>query len=277
VRLQNDFKSFKLIFSLLLRFLMKSAVLVFIFGFSLTQAMVIDCYFSNYGFSDFPGSMYTCSRPNISGSGSVSEINGHSYGKSNYDVGGFYVSEQPLVEIPKGLGNFFRNLKHFRIYKTNISSISSSDIQFPKLMYFYAQYNKIISVDGDLFENNPNLVQIDFTNNKIQHVGHDLLTGLNDLKLVNFFMNPCINKIAKTPEQIQELINLLPYNCPPLESGPPITSTTISTSTEYGECSSGCADRIDMVKDEIEAHEKRFIELEKQMREITSSPCSCSK
>jgi hypothetical protein len=210
-----------------------------------------DCQFRSHSFN-YVGSFYTCFST-ITGTGStLLEIKGtHEAGKSDSDIEGLIFENQPLNDMPKGIENYFLNLKAIYIINSNLASISPSDLPFPKLVYFFPQSNKISSVDGNLFVNNPKLIRIGFNNNEIQHVGRDLLTGLKDLKYVDFRVNPCINKEANTPEEIQELNRQLPISCPPLVTDPPTTSTTISTTTEFNVCSSGCADQIETVRDEM--------------------------
>lgn len=47
----------------------------------------------------------------------------------------------------------------------------------------------------------------------LQHVGHDLLTGLDDLKFAMFRGHPCIDMDAATKEEIEELNRQLPISC----------------------------------------------------------------
>jgi hypothetical protein len=256
---------------------MNFTILLFTFGVSLTQAVVFDCIFQNVVFS-VGGDVYSCFLPTITNTGSTLEIRGtHKVGKSNSDVEGFYINNQPLNEIPNGLNNFFPNLNVFFVVNLNLSSISSNDLQYPELLYFRALNSKLENIDGNLFENNPKLVYIDFELNQIKNVGNDLLTGLNDLEEIDFRNNPCINKRAMNPTEIQELNRLLPISCPPLvttTTAKTTPTTTISTTTDSNVCSSGCFDQIKLVEDKLM---QRIIELERQMLELTLSPCSCSK
>jgi Leucine-rich repeat (LRR) protein len=181
---------------------MKVAILLFTFGVSLTQAVVFDCYFSDVTFTNV-GTVYTCDKPTIINTGSSLEIRGtHKAGKSNSDVEGLIIGNQPLSEVPNGLKNFFPNLKMFYVKNSNLSSISSSDLQYPELLYFRVYFNKLSKIEGNLFENNPKLIYIDFYFNQIKNVGYDLLTGLNDLELVDFRNNPCIDKLARNSTEI---------------------------------------------------------------------------
>jgi hypothetical protein len=240
---------------------------------------VFDCQFGNYGFY-LVGNFYSCNS-NTTGTGSTLEIRGkHGFGKNNFDVEGLLIHDQPFNEILKGLllETYFPNLKTITISRSNLSSISSNDLQYPKLLYFKVYTNKLTTIDGNLFENNPNLVYIDFDENQIQHVGYDLLTGLNDLKEIDFRNNPCINKRARNQTEIQELNRQLPLSCSSLVTDSTTTTarttpmttihqstttaiTTISTTPTYEfSCSVNCIDSNIMTK--LNAREKRLAQIE---------------
>lgn len=123
-----------------------------------------------------------------------------------------------LTTIPNGIGNFFANLESFHWWAGNISSVDSSTFRpFPNLLSIQLGDNRIVAVDGDLFQFTLKLQRIYFSGNLLRHVGHDLLTGLADLTYARFESNSCINAIAETPQQIQELSLQLAVQCPPNE------------------------------------------------------------
>ncbi|CRK96696.1 CLUMA_CG010165, isoform A [Clunio marinus] len=81
-------------------------------------------------------------------------------------------------------------------------------------------------------EYTPNIKRIGFYGNKIEVIGENLLSGLNQLESVNFGNNPCVNVDATTREQIQDLNKNLHLWC----------SVT---------CSADCMDHIDVVQDNV--------------------------
>jgi Leucine-rich repeat (LRR) protein len=195
------------------RFLSK---LIFIFTFSLSQAVIFDCQFHFDIDWTFVGHVYTC-EPKITHKISKLEVKGtHKEGKNNSHVEGLAIYAEPLVEIPEGIETFFPNLKGFVLFSTSISSISSDDLKFINLNFLQIYESRITTLEGNLFVNNRDLQFISFYSNQIEHVGHDLLTGLDNLKTVYFSNNPCINKDATTREAIEELNLQLPISCPPL-------------------------------------------------------------
>jgi hypothetical protein len=266
---------------------MKFAIFVLIFGAPLTQAVVVDCEFRLTTWvivKEIHDYVYTCLRPYITGTGEVTEIRGtpgHYYGQNDSTVEALWAMDSRIFEFPVGLGNFFPNLKVFVIYNSNLRTISSEALKFPKLLYFAITYDRIQTLDGNLFANTPNLVQINVNVNEIEHIGHDLLTGLYQLKEVSFERNDCVSMKANTTETIQELNRQLPISCPPLAT----ETTTVSTTTEPSECE--CDDQINSVNDKLmeiirvqekrmteiaENYEKRINMLEKQVSFTTSSP-----
>jgi hypothetical protein len=115
----------------------------------------------------------------------------------------------------------------------------------------------LTNIEGNLFENNPKLVRISFLGNKIlQHVGHDLLTGLNDLKEVIFLDNLCISKLARNQTEIRNLNRQLPISCPSLTTGPPTTTPTYELS-----CAVYCIDSDIMGK--LNVREKKLAKIER--------------
>lgn len=141
----------------------------------------------------------------------------HFIGKSNEDVKVFnYRNDRlQLQRIPGGLGNIFPNLIALLWLNGGLTTITADDLKpFGDLRMIYLENNKLVSLAGDLFKNTPKLVGVYLQNNLLQHVGYNLLHGLNDLEKADFLSNPCINVIAQTPEAIQELNRHLQIQCP---------------------------------------------------------------
>jgi hypothetical protein len=245
---------------------------------SIAKAFEFNCEFSET-FWVVINNVYTC-RPEISVSESALTIRGnHSIGRTDSDVEGLNIMSQEIIEIPEGIEKFFPNLRAIQVYDSNLESLSANILkQFSKLNVFSIQHNKVKSFDGNLFQGNLQLRYIIFFQNGIQHVGNNLFANLNDLELAGLQDEICINRVETTKEKIQELSDQLPIKCPPLATEPTTVATTTVTATTTtttempsSECSSGC---IDKMMEIVEAQEKRILELEKQMREISANPCS---
>lgn len=196
---------------------------------SLTHGVTFQCDFKNHNWA-VVGNQYTCF-PNFVISDEnethVTDIIGdHISEKTNADVTAFYIQShhRNIIRIPGGIDKFFSNLIAFSWRHGDLNTLTAADLQpFHKLKEFSADGNKIISLDGDLFKHNLKLESISFANNKLKHVGSNLLDGLNDLTEANFEYNRCIHTFAASGSM--ELIkHILREKCRPLE-----TTTTIET------------------------------------------------
>lgn len=110
------------------------------------------------------GDIYTCEATvSLSSHSTLESVSGvHLDGHSNYDVGYLRIS-QPIL-------------------------------QYPQLLYLGLSNNEITSLDRDLFSHTPQFAY--FTANRIEHIGYDLVTKLNDLTNLGFFYNVCITQQA---------------------------------------------------------------------------------
>lgn len=259
--------------------------------------MVFECEFKTSGWT-FIEDAYTCA-PTVAHTGSeetLDDVKGeHEKGKSNFDVEYLNLYNQRLSRIPKNIEIFFPNLKGIEWHNSNLTEVHAEDLQpFPDLLVFAAFYNKLESVDGDLFKHNPKLQRVYFHSEKIQSVGDGLLSNLNELISVNFESNPCIDTYAATPEQVEEIKSELVTKCPSSE-----TSESAEPSAVYleqirtleskilkfagqnsqlekriMELSAGTYESRTKVGDQgkkITKYEKKFAELEKQISELRSS------
>jgi len=82
----------------------------------------------------------------------------------------------------------------------------------------------------DLFKFNTKLTYIYFVENKLLHIDSNVLDSLTQLKIVSFSGNPCIDVMAVTPIQIQELKNEIVQSCQNLDVARKHLEQTITTS-----------------------------------------------
>lgn len=143
--------------------------------------------------------------------------------RNNANVNFFWSGFGELKVLPWNLADFFPNLKAISLLKMNLERISSAQLRrFHDLEMLDLRGNKLKSLNGDLFKYNPNLRIIDFENNLIEHIGHDLLKGLTRLWYTNFQFNPCLKESNEyfvhaqvNPEKWPVLNEQLPIKCPP--------------------------------------------------------------
>lgn len=282
---------------------MLKALAVFLILHHATEAVILQCEFSRVNWYR-DQTRYTCTAKSITfdGSNNVTAISGnHLPGMHDGLVEGISAYNlQPVSSIPKNLESFFPHLAVLQWYHGGIKTISSQDLRpFPNLRILYLGDNEITTLDGDLLQYSRNILAVHFINNKIEHVGRDLFIGLSsNILFIDFRNNPCINLVAEGPEQIQEMIELLPNHCEPLD--PETSTTTMSTTTDANQCFARCSvdeeidelklranDRDEIIENQnrklsqitqkIAKFEARFEELEEQLRELKSLPCSCSR
>jgi len=168
--------------------------------FGSTQSVSFECQFTRNGWGPL-GEIYKCEVQNTVNitspdAAQIDSITGtHLPGYNNDNVESFHISYQDQVHyFPRGLNNFFKNLREIAIRTTGLKEVHQSDLKdFPKLLNLHLWNNKIEILEKNLFEFNPNLDYIFLESNKISHIDpnvFDKLLKLNDLWLRS---NTCIN------------------------------------------------------------------------------------
>lgn len=245
------------------------------------DSIVFTCYFYDREWSI--GDRYTCQLggvENLETAEITQIIEHHTSGRNRNDVKAFDSSNEGISTFPKGLEKFFPNLDSI-LLRYSFISISSADLRpWPNLVLFWSDRNPIESLDEDLFQNSPKLHQIGIVANSIKNVGRNLFSNLNELTSVYFDGNPCIDIIAETPEEIENLKTQLITSCPPLE-----TPEELQTTTESDQCKEAEDLRaLELLQTQKIAEHKTFAEeqivtiqnLEKIFDELKSKTCSCS-
>lgn len=182
------------------------------------EGLTIVCSYSDAnwaGIEDF----YTCHGTivgNSSASTIINVVGTHISGRSNADIRGFSIyNQRGLTQLPSNINVIFPSLRAVDWVFGDLNSVSRDDLrQFSDLAILSLYGNRLTSLDGDLFQNNRRLQQIDLGNNLIQNAGTGLFDHLAELRIVLFQRNPCIDSVAGTPEAIEELILQLASQCP---------------------------------------------------------------
>lgn len=131
------------------------------------------------------------------------------------------LDDQVLKRLPENFGNLFPSLTNLQLTGSQLNTILAKHFKhFPILENFFSPVNEVKVIDGDLFKFTPKIQVLCFSENLIEHAGHDLLIGLVHLRSVNFRRNPCINVMIS--KGFDELNRRLPIDC---------LETTVSTST----------------------------------------------
>jgi len=260
---------------------MKVFVLIIVIFISSSSGIIVNCRFVNTGWDT--ETQYTCevSQVDISENDTaLLDVRGtHQTNKANKDVGGLsFWGTYPLDRMPTNIESFFPNLEAIRFWNGNLTHVSAEILLgFQNLALFDVSYNKLATIEGDLFKYSPNIQKVYFIENLITNVGHDLLTGLTKLTDADFRYNPCINILSTNHFLIPNLIKELLIQCPPLAttSDPPTTTTT--TTSTPSECDVRCTinsetdelrSQVDVLADATEELEERLVENDKRLADL---------
>lgn len=211
---------------------------------SCVHGLAFVCDFGDFG-SKTIGVHYGCNVTSIIAGDDIDVLEivtgDHVRGKSNSDVLSLTVQNQQILNsIPRDIEKFFPGLIKMKWTFGTLTSVSAEDLEpFFNLLVFEISNNNLASLDGDLFSNNPSIRWINFQNNFIEQIDDELLTDLNSLSHVNLRGNACIDMLASTPKEIQNLTAQFPLKCP------------IPDTSELPDCSTGCLLKIESVVDEF--------------------------
>lgn len=176
------------------------------------------------------------------------------------------MSSDHLTRIPARIEQFFPNLIGLQWYNGGATTIVADDIKpFGDLEELYVFQTHLNSLDGDLFNYSQRLRMVFFSNNQLEHVGHNLLQGMPQLTQAHFNSNPCIDSAAVTPAEIEELNIRLPIVCPPLGT------TTDQSTTEELSSTSEFQTTSDLIEVTTEALTTELSTITESSTEITES------
>lgn len=189
------------------------------------------------------GAVFTCNLATVISLENPTTVTGINGNQSNAAVQAFrIVNHKILNAIPYEFENFYPNLDIFEWYNGNITTIDSDIFKLPKLVYLDLGGNQIVTLESNLFQNTPKLWRIYFDRGLLEHVGHDLMTELVDLRFAYFAFNTCVSINANTREEVQEVNRQLPILCPP--SAVTETTTHLVTSSMHPQTTTESTGRI---------------------------------
>lgn len=145
----------------------------------------------------------------------------HLNGKTLDDIEMLKLSGKNISSLPEGMPNCLPNLLGLKVTETNLKTISSEDLRYPKLKALYICTNKLRTLDGNLLMHMPNLVMVGFNYNEITNVGTKLLDNLPHLRFLYFDHNICTKDIMNLHamhgdmKTIKSIKKVLKEKCPP--------------------------------------------------------------
>lgn len=124
-----------------------------------------------------------------------------------YEINSFYIFQSPLCNfIPTGITNYFKNLTILVVAHSGLKSVTKGDLKpFKYLRGLYLDNNQLEFLEKNLFMFNPRLQAINFSNNKLKHISHDILDSLTHLSKADFLKNRSLDMEADGLEQIESL------------------------------------------------------------------------
>lgn len=117
----------------------------------------------------------------------------HLANKNNDDVHFFESNGKTCVYFPKNLENIFKFLSTIHIEKAGMVEITREDFKpfGEALTELWLGQNEIEVIPPGLFDFNPNLVGISFSQCKIKVVAEGVMSELTKLARLDFNINPC--------------------------------------------------------------------------------------
>jgi len=146
----------------------------------------------------------------------VDDISGtHMSGKTNSDEIYFNTRKKTVNFFPRGLENFFSNIRGIAIWYVQLKEVHQSDLKpYPNLEYLDLYDTKIEIIEDGLFNFNPNLEVIVLGISYIFHIGPTVFDHLTKLTTLYLLHNKCINRDAKNDRAgVKNLINIVKDNC----------------------------------------------------------------
>ncbi|XP_037036581.1 leucine-rich repeat-containing protein egg-6-like [Bradysia coprophila] len=128
--------------------------------------------------------------------------------------------------IPAGIGSVFRNIEALTVWRSNLKTVSSRDLQqFANLREIWLFTNELEYLESKLFQYNPNVEVISFNANSIKFIGENFFSYLPKLQKAFFHYNPCVDEEAVDGTQLAAIKNTIKEKCAVKETAQPLHVT----------------------------------------------------
>ncbi|KAL7013698.1 hypothetical protein ACKWTF_015535 [Chironomus riparius] len=119
-----------------------------------------------------------------------------------------------IYYIPRGISDFFKNLKLLAIVNSNLKEIRQIDLKgFPELHGLWLPYNEIEVIEWHLFDFNPNIIEIILMENRIKIINSNAFDAVVLLGQLDLLRNVCVDKAAYDVDDAKVLIDDVRENC----------------------------------------------------------------
>jgi len=130
------------------------------------------------------------------------------------NIPAFSAYRKQIYYFPKGIENNFPNIEFLEIIGSNLSKITSANLQFLfNLRYFDLSDNNIQNLHENLFQYNPRLEVVILNKNMIKTVHPTAFNNLNLIKFLGFEDNRCFSNMSEYSENVRFLIEDIKYSC----------------------------------------------------------------
>lgn len=203
-------------------------VFVYLLASTLASAVIIDCVHRKHPWTNH-GNINGCSayyQISSSNNDTITQLNiRNPRGNLSGDVGSDEIisfaieSSYQLQFIPRGIDNYFFNLKVLIVMYTGLTTVRQSDFKpLRQLENLYLRFNKQLeSIEKDLFKFNRKIRFINLDGNRIATVAYDVFLPLTKLEELNFSFNACYNSYALGLKGVGELKQRIYDRCSPVE------------------------------------------------------------
>jgi hypothetical protein len=207
-------------FTFFLKLLVMKEILIFFGLYISAVAINLDCIFENHNWATL-GIIYTCTVKSSQYLANETYITGftgtHLSGYSNANVKGIYFQTNchHIKAVPKNFHEYFPNFIAISMSTCGFTRLEGDELnQYRNLQVFYLTSSELERIPGNLFLFNPSMKLVMLRNNKIKHVGANLLEPIQGNLIELWFLNNvCINQDANTAATISSLIMNLRIYC----------------------------------------------------------------
>lgn len=185
-------------------------------GITSASSITLNCTFKNH--YSYWGEKYACLVNDLTtfqDDRRVTAVIGtHLEGKTNDDVEKVLAEYQYCPHLPTNIGSFFKNLEIFYVMHSNVSHLSTNDLDgLDKLRIFDVSYNPIKRLHRDFFVGHQSIEIISFYDCNLSFIEEGALSPLVNLKEAHFQYNQCVDYRGDDASLLPSLMETIKEYC----------------------------------------------------------------